>query len=101
MTLIEGCQLACALLNCREAAYDRRASCSFREKARGRPELSPLTALRDKNMERVARNVFGTSLYAICARRSVFNTFPVLFFGSSAMRTYAFGRLKRAMRSRQ
>ena len=46
--LIEGCQRACALLNGRAAAYDRRASCSFRGKARGRPKLSPLTAFGAK-----------------------------------------------------
>jgi len=40
----EGCQLACALLNGRAAAYDRRASFSFRKKARGRPKLSSLTS---------------------------------------------------------
>src|SRR6185295_3836359 len=42
--LIEGCQRACALLNGREAAYDRRASCRFRGEARGRPKLPPLTS---------------------------------------------------------
>jgi hypothetical protein len=41
----EGCQLACALLNGREAAYDQRASLHFAaRKARGRPKLFVLTA---------------------------------------------------------
>src|SRR5258705_13871178 len=48
LALVEGCHLACALPNGRAAAYDRRASCSFRGKARGRPKLSPLTAVGTK-----------------------------------------------------
>src|SRR4029450_4098120 len=49
IALIAGCQLACALLNGRAAAYDRRASCRFRGEARGRPKLPPLTAFGTKS----------------------------------------------------
>src|SRR6266545_3291418 len=71
--LVEGCQLACALPNGREAAYDQRASCFFYVEGARPPEA-------------FHANITGTKSWAARSRPSRFghvnsgisvNTFPV------------------------